>query len=143
MSILDAVLKPDGLTAKQWMLLVSIESLGPEAPTLGQTARRYGASHQAVRDVAVRLERRGFLELRRDAHDRRSRMDILCETSSNRSTMSPSAELHRFCTTCSKPLSVTKARRGTMADRRLKRSPRAREVNHDGTNDRPDSHGDS
>ena len=70
--LLDNLLKPEGLSAKQWMLLASIEALGPEAPTLGQAAALYGTSRQSVKQLALRLERKGFLEMRPDPTDRRS-----------------------------------------------------------------------
>jgi len=70
--LLDSLLKPDGLTAKQWMMLVAIEALGPEAPTLGQAAGFYGSSHQAAKKLALRLQGQGFLEIVPDPNDRRS-----------------------------------------------------------------------
>ena len=72
MALLDSLLRPDGLSARQWMLLAVIEDLGPEPPTLSEAASRYNASHQAVKNLAVRLEREGFLEIRKDTDDRRS-----------------------------------------------------------------------
>jgi len=69
---MDDMLRPDRLTTKQWMLLMTVEGLGPDAPTLGQAAARYGASHQAVKKLAIRLEKAGFLTLEQDPADRRS-----------------------------------------------------------------------
>ena len=60
MSLLDSILEPDGLSARQWMLLAVIESFGDDAPTLGQAANGYRASHQAVKNLAVRLEQKGL-----------------------------------------------------------------------------------
>lgn len=71
-NLLDALLQPEGLSAKQWMLLVCVESFAPQAPTLGQAAERYGASHQAAKQLALRLQRHGFLCLEPDTKDRRS-----------------------------------------------------------------------
>ncbi len=71
-TLLDSLLKPSGLTAKQWMLLAVIGSFAPEAPSRTQAADRYGTSHQAAKGLAVRLERQGFLVIEPDPTDGRS-----------------------------------------------------------------------
>lgn len=71
-TLLDSLLRPSGLTARQWMLLAVVESFAPEAPTLTRAADRYGTSHQAAKGLAVRLERRGFLTIEPDPEDGRS-----------------------------------------------------------------------
>ncbi len=71
-TLLDSLLKPSGLTARQWMLLAVVESFAPEAPSLSRAAERYGTSHQAAKGLAVRLERRGFLTIEPDPEDGRS-----------------------------------------------------------------------
>ncbi|WP_062298773.1 MarR family transcriptional regulator [Demequina maris] len=71
-NLLDDMLAPAGLSAKQWMLLVAIETFGDEAPTLGEAADRYGTSRQAAKQLALRLERAGFLRIASDPSDART-----------------------------------------------------------------------
>ncbi len=71
-NLLDDELAPAGLSAKQWMLLVAIETFGDEAPTLNQAADRYGATRQATKQLAVRLERGGFVRIESDPDDGRT-----------------------------------------------------------------------
>ncbi len=71
-NLLDDMLAPAGLSAKQWMLLVAIETFGDEAPTLSAAADRYGTSRQAAKQLALRLERAGFLRIAPDPDDART-----------------------------------------------------------------------
>ncbi|WP_062466604.1 MarR family transcriptional regulator [Demequina maris] len=71
-NLLDDMLAPAGLSAKQWMLLVAIETFGNEAPTLGEAADRYGTSRQAAKQLALRLERAGFVRIEHDSRDGRT-----------------------------------------------------------------------
>ncbi len=69
----DEALKPLGLTSRQWLLLAVMERWFPEQdPTLTEAAARYGSSRQNVKQVALGLERRGYLRLVPDRHDRRA-----------------------------------------------------------------------
>lgn len=70
--LLDGELAPAGLSAKQWLLLVAIETFGDDAPTLTETSERYGASRQATKQLAERLQRSGFLTVERDDRDART-----------------------------------------------------------------------
>ena len=67
----DRVLKEDGLTTKQWLLLVTLGSLKSETPSLNELTDAFGTSRQNVKQLALQLEKRGFLEITRDPTDAR------------------------------------------------------------------------
>ena len=70
-TLLDRAFAPHGITVKQWMLLITITSLFRDAPTVKQVAEAMGTSHQNVKQVALNLEKGGFLRLLKDEHDAR------------------------------------------------------------------------
>lgn len=69
---LDRELAPSGLTSQQATLLHAIE-VQPEPPTLSVVARALGMTHQNVKQLALVLERKGFIEIAVDPLDRRAR----------------------------------------------------------------------
>lgn len=71
-TLLDRVFAPYGITVKQWLLLITITSLFTESPTVKQVAGAMGTSHQNVKQIALNLEKRGFLLLVKDSHDARA-----------------------------------------------------------------------
>jgi len=71
-NLLDRMLEPAGLSARQWMLLVAIETFGDEPPTLTQASDRFGASRQAAKQLALRLEDAGFVRIVPDPRDART-----------------------------------------------------------------------
>lgn len=70
-TLLDRAFAPYGITVKQWLLLITITSLFAEPPTVKQVAGAMGTSHQNVKQVALNLEKRGFLRLVKDVKDAR------------------------------------------------------------------------
>lgn len=80
-TLLDRAFAAYGITSKQWLLLVTIESLFAEPPTVSQVAAAMGSSHQNVKQIANNLERSGFLKLEKDARDARTTRLILTENS--------------------------------------------------------------
>jgi DNA-binding MarR family transcriptional regulator len=69
----DAALAPVDLTTAQWLLLAILtQGFDGERPTLTEAAERYGSSRQNVKQVALGLERRGFLRLVPDPDDGRA-----------------------------------------------------------------------
>ena len=70
-TLLDRAFAPYGITVKQWLLLITITSLFAEPPTVKQVAGAMGTSHQNVKQVALNLEKRGFLHLVKDTKDAR------------------------------------------------------------------------
>ena len=62
-----------GLTTRQWLLLAVLTRGFPgSAPSLTEAAAAYGSSRQNVKQIAIGLERRGFLRLVPDRHDGRT-----------------------------------------------------------------------
>jgi DNA-binding MarR family transcriptional regulator len=70
--LMDRELQADGLTTQQAMLISVIELLGG-APRLTEAAEALATSHQNVKQLALALERKGFVELSVDETDRRAR----------------------------------------------------------------------
>lgn len=59
------------VSSKQWLLLV-ITSSFPDPPSLTAVAELMGCSRQNVKKIAVILEKKGYLMLVQDLHDKRS-----------------------------------------------------------------------
>ncbi len=68
--ISNRVLEKDELTIKQFLLIAAIESFD-EAPSISKLAHKMTSSHQNVRELADRLQKRGFVKIERDEQDRR------------------------------------------------------------------------
>jgi DNA-binding MarR family transcriptional regulator len=70
---LDDALVPLGLTSRQWLLLAVLQRwFADHHPSLTEAAGRYGTSRQNVKQVALGLERQGYLRLILDPADRRT-----------------------------------------------------------------------
>lgn len=74
--LLDRALAPSGLTAQQGAMLSWIQAQ-PEPPTISAVARALTMTHQNAKQIVAALERKGFLEIRVDAQDRRARRLVL------------------------------------------------------------------
>ena len=70
-TLLERELKEDGLTSKQWLLTAIIQKRFDYAPTIREAADAMGSSHQNVKQVALKLEQKGFLVLEKDKKDAR------------------------------------------------------------------------
>ena len=68
-----------GITSKQWLLLITIQSLFQEPPTVTQVASAMGTSHQNVKQIAKNLERSGFVRMEKDARDARTTRLLLTD----------------------------------------------------------------
>jgi DNA-binding MarR family transcriptional regulator len=66
----NKTLKKDQLTIKQFLLIASIESFD-EPPSIREVADMVSTSHQNVKEIADRLEKRGFIKIERDEKDKR------------------------------------------------------------------------
>ncbi|MCX7711471.1 MAG: MarR family transcriptional regulator [Clostridia bacterium] len=71
-TLLDRELAPSDITAKQWFLTSSIKYLFEEPPTLNELSKAMGNSHQNVKQVALKLEKKGFLKMEKDLKDSRA-----------------------------------------------------------------------
>lgn len=75
---LDKALAPAGITSQQGAMLQLIEAqAGP--PTISFVAQALGMTHQNVKQIALALERKGFLAIATDSADRRVRRLCLTE----------------------------------------------------------------
>lgn len=71
-TLLEREFKKFDITTKQWLLSVVIDNLFDEPPTLKEAAREMGSSHQNIKQVALKLEQKGFLVLEKDEKDSRA-----------------------------------------------------------------------
>lgn len=68
----DQYLSVDDLTTKQWFLNVMIAQFGENSPTLSEVAELVGNSRQNVKQLALKLEEKGFLDIQKDEQDARA-----------------------------------------------------------------------
>ncbi len=69
----DRELAELGLTTRQWLLLaVLTNSFRGRSPSLSEAAEQYGSSRQNIKQIALGLEKRGFLRLVPDSADART-----------------------------------------------------------------------
>ena len=71
-TLLDREFEPCGMTAKQWFLSIVIGGAFDDPPTLSAAAAAMGSTHQNVKQVALKLKEKGFLEIVDDAEDGRA-----------------------------------------------------------------------
>lgn len=74
--VTDKILGQDDLTAKQLLTMIVISNAfldrgSDYAPSLGEVADELSTSYQNVRQIVKQLEKRGFLEAKRDERDKR------------------------------------------------------------------------
>ena len=70
-TMLERTLSAFGITAKQWFLMSALNRWFRSPPTMKELAREMGSSHQNVKQVALKLQDKGLLELTRDKKDAR------------------------------------------------------------------------
>lgn len=70
-TLMDQLLRADGLTTQQAAMITVVEMLG--TPSLSQAATALGTTHQNARQLADALERKGFLQISTDEADARVR----------------------------------------------------------------------
>ncbi|MBU5439435.1 hypothetical protein KQI42_15565 [Tissierella sp. MSJ-40] len=59
------------LTTKQWFFMLTLTNFFDTPPTLSQLAAQMGTSHQNAKQLAVKLQDKGFLKIERDVQDNR------------------------------------------------------------------------
>lgn len=64
-------LAEDKITTKQWLMMIIIENAFNHDPSMQEVADALSITHQNVKQLAVRLEARGFLKIERDPNNRR------------------------------------------------------------------------
>lgn len=70
--IIDKGLASDGITTKQWFLMAVMGEFFDTPPTLKELAEAMGSSHQNVKQIALKLEKKGFLQMEKDQQDGRA-----------------------------------------------------------------------
>lgn len=73
---MDRELADSGITTQQAAMLQCVQAQ-PEAPTMGVVAAAMAMTHQNVKQIALALERKGFLNIVVDETDRRARRLVL------------------------------------------------------------------
>jgi len=69
--LVDRHLEPSGFTTRQWFLCVVLEQAG-YGLGLREVALKMGTSHQNAKQLALKLERKGYLRIERDPKDARA-----------------------------------------------------------------------
>ncbi|MCD1295538.1 MarR family transcriptional regulator [Methanocella sp. CWC-04] len=69
--IIEKELEPDGITTKQWLMLIIIGAGFRHAPSIQEVADAMSTTHQNVKQIAASMERRGFMTLERDEKNKR------------------------------------------------------------------------
>lgn len=59
------------LTTKQWFFMLVLTTFFESPPTLSQLANQMGTSHQNSKQLAIRLQEKGFLSIEKDEQDNR------------------------------------------------------------------------
>lgn len=59
------------ITSKQWLILVMLGIFDEKYPTLNELSDAMGSSHQNVKQLVLKLQNKGYLELQTDEKDRR------------------------------------------------------------------------
>lgn len=71
-AVIDREFAVFDITTKQWLLTAVIEEFFDAPPTIKEVSHLMGSSHQNVKQIALKLEKKGFLELNKDKDDRRA-----------------------------------------------------------------------
>lgn len=79
---LDHLLSPDEMTAKQMFLMIVVGTFGEDYPTLKEVAEKSSSSYQNVKQLAIKLEKAGFIEILEDKKDRRKKRLVLTKQAS-------------------------------------------------------------
>lgn len=65
----DAIFKE--ITTKQWFVMLVLNILPNREPTLNELSEAAGTSRQNVKQIILKLEKKGFVDLKKDEHDAR------------------------------------------------------------------------
>jgi len=72
--LLDRFLSKDNLTAKQFQLAAVIEQQFNGHPSVSEVANVLDTSHQNIKAIANKLQKKGFIEIEKDPKDRRRQL---------------------------------------------------------------------
>ncbi|MDF2486459.1 MAG: Transcriptional regulator, MarR family [Herbinix sp.] len=59
------------VSTKQWFVLLVLGILGEHTPTLSELSEAVGSSHQNVKQLVLKLEQKGYVEILKDSEDAR------------------------------------------------------------------------
>jgi len=59
------------ISTKQWFVLLVLNIMGDSTPTLNELSAAVGSSHQNVKQLVLKLEQKGYVELSKDEEDGR------------------------------------------------------------------------
>lgn len=76
---LDTMLVKDELTAKQMYLMIIVSTFKDKAPTLKEVADKSSSSYQNVKQLALKLESKGYIAIVSGDQDRRKKHLLLTE----------------------------------------------------------------
>lgn len=77
--VCDQYLEKDHITTKQWFLLAAISQFNDTSPTLSEVSELIGCSRQNIKQLALKLEKKEFLKIRKDEQDTRAYRLVLTE----------------------------------------------------------------
>jgi len=67
----DNELRKDGLTTKQWQLIAVAGKYFTYPPSVSEVAEVLSTTHQNVKQIALKLQEKGFISIEKDGKDRR------------------------------------------------------------------------
>ena len=70
--IADSELQKDDLTTKQYLTVVVIENLYDHPPSISELAESLSSTHQNIKQIALQLQKKGFIKIERDPKDKRT-----------------------------------------------------------------------
>lgn len=70
-TVMDRDFEKKGLTTKQWFMMAVISKLFTSPPKLSDIASSMGSSYQNVKQIALKLEKSGYVTLEKDPKDQR------------------------------------------------------------------------
>lgn len=59
------------ISTKQWFVMLVLRIMNGYSPTLGELAEAVGSSHQNVKQLVLKMEQKGYVEISKDAEDAR------------------------------------------------------------------------
>ena len=68
--MLDKILKKDDLTAKQFFMMIMVDSFEAD-PNINDLSQIFKTSHQNVKQVLLKLEKKSFINMYKDPNDKR------------------------------------------------------------------------
>jgi len=67
----DNDLRKDGLTTKQWQLIAVTGKYFAYPPSVSEVAEVLSTTHQNIKQIALKLQEKGFISIEKDEKDRR------------------------------------------------------------------------